>query len=191
MITLQQNQTNLFVISLIERAAVGQFYMFEFESLVTKQRFRCFPTLTGNNPRFLQFGLELITTTAQPPNPLEGTLRLNPSGSWSYKLYITNQKSLTPQVLDLVQSGLVKLEGACEETPAFFYVSPNEDASASIFLAKDCTDGCLDWTTATFWQLADQNWNCNASEDITFSNDDFEFGDDTQFFIDTQHQGAL
>jgi hypothetical protein len=190
-ITLQQNQTNIFVISLTERANVGQFYMFEFESLVTKQRFRCYPTVTSVNPRFLQFGLELITTTAQAPAPLDGTLRLTPSGSWSYKLYITNEKSLTPLVFDLVQSGLVKLEGACEETPSYFFVSSNEDAAASIFLAKDCTDGCLEWTTATFWQLADQNWNCESTPDITFSNDDFTFGDDDQFFIDAQHQEAL
>ena len=178
MITLRQNEMNFFVLNLGTRRSPGEFYMIEFQSQFTKARYRVFPLVAEENPRYVKFGVDL----AFEAEPLEGTLKLSPSGSWEFKLYIVDSKSLTPLSMVQVGSGLVKLEEACEETPIFSYVSDNEDAAAIIYLAKDCTDPCYAWNTATYWQLADQNWNC-ADECSTFGNDEDQFDDDTQYFV--------
>ena len=87
----------------------------------------------------------------------------------------------------MLESGLMKLEAACEEIPEYVYVSPNEIESSVVYLSNDCTDTCLAWNTSTFWQLANQTWNCDE-DCATFGGDPDEFDDDTNYFVECLHE---
>lgn len=185
MITLQQNSMNFFTLTLPNRATAFEFYMIEFQSQVTKRKYRCLPQIISNTPRYIKFGVELVPD--DEASPLDGSLRLSPSGSWEYKIYAVNQHSITPTSSNLLESGLMKLEAACEEIPEYVYVSPNEIESSVVYLSNDCTDTCLAWNTSTFWQLANQTWNCDE-DCATFGGDPDEFDDDTNYFVECLHE---
>ena len=155
------------------------------ETRRTKRKYRCLPQIISNTPRYIKFGVELVPD--DEASPLDGSLRLSPSGSWEYKIYAVNQHSITPTSSNLLESGLMKLEAACEEIPEYVYVSPNEIESSVVYLSNDCTDTCLAWNTSTFWQLANQTWNCDE-DCATFGGDPDEFDDDTNYFVECLHE---
>lgn len=191
MITLQQNSMNFFTLTLDTRPSALEFYMIEFESQFTAKKYRCIPQIISTNPRYVKFGVEL----AQNSVPLGGILTLKPSGSWEYRIYACTSyrarpedpsvPTITPETQTLLQSGLMKLEESCLETPIFIY-SPAVPNNV-VYLAKDCTDTCLSWSTATFWQLANQNWSCD-DDCATFGGDTDEFDDDTNYFVECVHE---
>jgi hypothetical protein len=159
LITLTQNSVNTFVLNPNTRAEDGEYYIFEMQSTVTKDRIRVFPIVVTATDRAVTFQLTLVALL-EDVEPLIGTQHMSPSGSWNFKCYVTNELSLAPTTLVLVQSGLVKLIEACAEVPAYVYVSDNEDMSASVFLSRDVTDECLTFSASTYFQLGDQLFNC-------------------------------
>ena len=58
----------------------------------------------------------------------------------------------------------------------------SDETEASVFTVN-CLDACLAWSTSSFWNLVEDNWDCSL-ECSTFSNDSDEFDDDIQFFIE-------
>lgn len=198
---------NFFALN-VETLEAGWYFMMELESSVTKKRYRVFPTIIATNPRYTKFAIELTWTPLS--SPLEGVLSINPPGSWSYVVYKTQEKTLSPTTLERIGSGMAMLEEACQEVEQFDYISDNEtaehvfyysnyevdgkvltttyysdneNAEADLWLSADCTDPCPTWGAPDFWNLTDAFWDCSV-ECSTFSNDEDIFGQDTQYFIE-------
>lgn len=135
MITLYQNDSNNLYFTLETRKTDSEFYMIDFTNEMTQETVRIFPVLVSENPRnvVLQVILDFFNEI-----PLSGSINLNPSGTYSYDLYVASNLSLTPTSSTLVQEGYAVVIESCEENPSYTFLSSNEDALSEVFLSNAC-----------------------------------------------------
>ncbi len=114
MILVNKNSNNTFVLTLSEKSTLtNPNYLFEFKSDVTGDSV-CFiaSDTSAYTERFNEF---LITETSGTTDYTSGTITLNPTGQWTYKVYEqTSSSNLNPLLADNttpLEIGIVKVKG--------------------------------------------------------------------------------
>jgi len=102
------------ILTLTENCTLtSPYYLFEFKSDVTYESV-CFiaADLSTHQERYNEF---LITETSGTPNLTSGTIELNPTGTWTYRVFEqTSSSNLNPSLADNttpIEIGKVKVKG--------------------------------------------------------------------------------
>jgi len=102
------------ILTLTENCTLtSPYYLFEFKSDVTYESV-CFiaADISTHQERYNEF---LITETSGTPNLTSGTIELNPTGTWTYRVFEqTSSSNLNPSLADNttpIEIGKVKVKG--------------------------------------------------------------------------------
>ena len=114
MVIINKNSNNTMILTLTENCTLtSPYYLFEFKSDVTYESV-CFiaADLSTHQERYNEF---LITETSGTPNLTSGTIELNPTGTWTYRVFEqTSSSNLNPSLADNttpIEIGKVKVKG--------------------------------------------------------------------------------
>lgn len=114
MILINKNQNNYLYVTLTEKSTLSSpYYLFEFKNDLTYQSV-CFiaSDISEQSQRYNKF---LITETSGTEILTSGTITLEPSGFWSYRIFEqTSSTNLNPSLADNttpIEVGKVKVVG--------------------------------------------------------------------------------
>jgi hypothetical protein len=105
MITIKEGQLNQFMIRSNDNiSATGSLFLFEFESIQSREKFYFIPQNLSTNNRYMEFNVQEITGTTFSYSPTASTSRifLTYGGQYNYKLYQHQDYSLTASTTDPV-----------------------------------------------------------------------------------------
>jgi hypothetical protein len=114
MLVINKNANNTLVMTLTEKSTLSSpYFLFEFKSDITNNRVVFLASdLSNYNDRYNKF---LITETSGTVDLTSGTIELNPTGTWTYRVFEqTSSINLNPNLVDNktpLEIGIVKVKG--------------------------------------------------------------------------------
>ena len=114
MLVINKNANNTLVMTLTEKSTLSSpYFLFEFKSDITNNRVVFLAAdLSNYNDRYNKF---LITETSGTVDLTSGTIELNPTGTWTYRVFEqTSSSNLNLNLVDNktpLEIGIVKVKG--------------------------------------------------------------------------------
>jgi len=114
MVIINKNANNTVIMTLTEKVTLSSpYFLFEFTSDITNSRVVFLASdLSNYNDRYNQF---LITETSGTTDFTSGTIEMNPTGTWTYRVFEqTSSSNLDTRLVDNkvpLEIGIVKVKG--------------------------------------------------------------------------------